>query len=407
MRSLRQRWSNLNAQRRIMPGLSPVALLILLILTGCVASPEQTGEDAAIEEANPDRATLDSIAQKNIGLTIETATLKPVLQTIRATAVVGPDETRVAHLRPLARGRIERVYVRLGTRVQAGQPLLVYDNIELGELIGEYRTAFAESEVARRSLERAGQLLALGAMAQAEYERRGAEAQRTQALIRTLTEKLRRFGVSETEIAAFLTDEASSSGMSSNTLRAPLSGTVIRLDIAPGETMDSTDDLLTIANLSTVWVQADLYERDMGLVHVDQEIRMTTEAYSDVVFIGRITYISDVLDPGSRTARVRCEIPNPDGRLKLNMFAMVHIPVSRGREAVMIPSEAVQRIDNQPVVFVPIDGTRFQRRDVQLGVESDGWIEVTAGLPAGTRVVAKGSFSIKSRLLSGLIGEEE
>jgi membrane fusion protein, heavy metal efflux system len=142
-----------------------------------------SAKDPASEEQKPTgRVRMDAAAQKNIGLGIERAQLRSVERTLQATGVVTPNESRLAHVRPLARGRIEKVNVRLGDRVRAGQILLVYDNVELGEVIGQYSAAVAaldkakaEAEVTQRSLDRAKALVDVGALARAELEKRSAE----------------------------------------------------------------------------------------------------------------------------------------------------------------------------------------------------------------------------------------
>lgn len=383
---------------------------------------EASGHEDILEANNPSVVTLDTAAQQNIGLGLEAAQLRTVLQTIQTTGVVGPNETRVAHIRPLARGRVEKVYVRLGDRVRAGQPLLGYDTIELGELVGEYLSAVAalenanaEADVTKRSLERAQNLVELGAVARAEYERRNAEYRKALASINSqkaeiarVEEKLHRFGLTEADLEELKTQthrqyhrEASHS-----VLRAPFDGIVIKYDVAEGEVVETDRELFTIADLSTVWVQADVYEKDIASIHEGQQVTVLLDAYPGESFIGKITYVSDFLDPKTRAAKVRCEVPNPDGRLKLEMFATIHIPTPRGREAVMIPAVAVQRIDDRSVVFVKVGDTRFQRRDIQLGTQSDGWVEVKSGVKAGESVVTQGSFYLKSTLLREQIGGE-
>jgi len=383
--------------------------------------------DANVNEASEairsNVVTLTAAVQRNIGLMVEAAQLKTIAETIQTTGVVGPNETRVARIRSLARGRIEKVYVRLGDRVRAGQPLLEYDNIELGELVGEYLIAIAalektkaEAEVTQRSLERAQNLVELGAIARAEYERRAAEYKNALASINSqkaeivrIEEKLHRFGLTDADLDKLNTPTHTQyhREASHSVLRAPFDGVVIKYDVAEGEVIEAERELLTIADLSIVWVQADVYEKDIAAIHRGQEAKVFVDAYPGETFLGKITYVSDFLDPKTRTAKVRCEVPNRDSRLKLEMFATILIPMRAGREAVMIPATAVQQIDNQPVVFVRIGDTQFQKRNVRLGAQSDGWIEVTNGMKAGEPVVTQGSFYLKSTLLRQQIGEGE
>lgn len=379
-------------------------------MSGCgLSDTDMTVEANDHADERSDIVTLDPAAIQNIDLQVEPVVRRMVTQTLRATGTVSPNATRVAHLRPLARGRIERVYVRLGDRVRAGQPLLTYDNIELGELIGAFAQAYAAASVAQRALERARQLVDIGAISQAEYDRRSAEYAGETATIRNIKVKLLRFGMRESDLDSLTQggDGLLDHLFSYTVLRAPFGGVITAYDVAEGEVVDADRELLTVVDLSTVWVQADVYEKDIALVREGQTVTVTVEAYPDQSFTGTITYVSDMLDPQTRTAKVRCEVPNSGGRLKLEMFATIQIPILRNREAIMLPTSAIQQIDDKPVVFVQTGEGRFERRDVRLDVESNGWTEIIQGVQEGESVVTTGSFYLKSIMLREQIGEGE
>ncbi|MCC6264059.1 MAG: efflux RND transporter periplasmic adaptor subunit [Bryobacterales bacterium] len=384
------------------------------------ATPEAP---AAARETHPaDIVEAPRTALDNVKFETAQAKLRPVVATIQATGTVGPNETRVAHIRPLANGRIERALVSLGAHVAAGQPLLEYDNIALGELVGQYvvsvaalEKARADSQVAKRALERAQSLVNAGALAQAELDRRAAEFNNSLAAISTrqaeaaiIDEKLHRFGLSDADIDKL---EDAGSGYhreaSHSVIRAPFAGVVIQYNASPGEVVDSTSDLMTIADLSTVWIQADVYEKDIAQVRVGQQARISVDSFPGETFMGKITYISDFLDPKTRTSRARCEAANPDGRLKLDMFASIQLPTPMTRSAVTVPAEAIQNIGNEPVVFVPAGGDLYRRVKVRLGLQEGDWVEVLSGLKEGETVVAHGSFYLKAILLRDQIGGEE
>lgn len=182
---------------------------------------------------------------------------------------------------------------------------------------------------------------------------------------------------------------------------------MIKYDIAIGEFVDTSRSLFTVADTSTVWVQADLYEKDLAAAQVGQPVKLTADAYPGEIFTGRLTYISDVIDTKTRTAKLRCEVPNPDGRLKLDLFVTVMIPTPARRAAVMVPETSVQQINDQSLVFVRLNEREFQRRDVRLGSEENGWVEVSQGVRPGERVVTQGSFQLKAALLREQIGGQE
>ncbi|MGE4055262.1 MAG: efflux RND transporter periplasmic adaptor subunit, partial [Vicinamibacterales bacterium] len=130
------------------------------------------------------------------------------------------------------------------------------------------------------------------------------------------------------------------------------------------------------------------------------------EAYPDRIFTGEVTYVSDVIEPATRTARVRCVVSNSDGALKLDMFTTVTIPTAVERDAIVVPADAVQQIDGLSVVFVQTAATTFERRDVELGMTVGDRVEIVAGLEPAEQVVSAGSFYLKTALLRERIGDE-
>lgn len=397
--------------------------LVIGALSGSGEKPDSSPPDSAAEETAAGRVRIEAAAQRNIGMQFERAQVRPVERTIQATGVVRPNETRLARLRPIAHGRIEKVNVRLGDRVRAGQVLLIYDNAELGETIGSYSAAAAalnkakaEAEVARRALERAGALVKLGALAQAEYDRRNAEYQNATAAIESQTadlarteEKLHRFGLTERHIQAINTREGAGSHRESShsSMTAPFGGIVIKSNVAAGETFGPEDDAFVLADLSSTWVLADVYEKDIAALGVGRQARIVADSYPGATFLGRITYISDFLDPATRTAKVRCEVPNPNQQLKLDMFVTIELPAAPGRKALVVPAEAIQQVNGRPVAFVRVSDNEFEPRDIEPGATGGRWVEVNSGLREGETVATHGSFFLKSTMLSSQIGGDE
>ena len=385
------------------------------------AEAESTSESDEVDEAGGgDVVTLDDETRDRIGLKVEPAQERAFATLIRATGVVTPNETRVAHVRLLAPGRVESVHVRVGDQVSAGQPLLTYDNVEVGQLVGEYagaaaavNRATADADVARRALERAAKLVDVGGIPRAEYERRDAEYKRAQAEVATargamtnVERKLQRFGMTPKELEQLRDGSASSESRSPTVVRAPFTGAVTAANVAPGEVVDTGRELFTISDLSTVWVLGDLYQKDIASVRAGHRTEISTEAYPGELFVGRITNVSDVLDPNTRTAKVRAEVPNRERRLKLQMFVTMQIPTAAERPMVVVPAVAVQQIDDDAVVFVQTGDDTFHKRVVRAGAGLGGLVPIDAGLKAGERVVTVGAFMLKSKLKAGSIEAE-
>ena len=165
--------------------------------------------------------------------------------------------------------------------------------------------------------------------------------------------------------------------------------------------------MLAITDMSSLWVMADVYEKDLSEIRTGQAVRVRVASYPRETFAGKITYVADVMDPKTRTTKVRCLVANGSGLLKLEMFATVEIPVGQTSPILAVPSSSIQQIDGRPVVFVRNSEAEFQKREVQTGVESQGYTEIRSGLKQGEPVVSRGSFILKTEFLKSLIGGKE
>lgn len=346
---------------------------------------------------------------------------RSVARLIQTTGTVAPNESRMARLRPLARGRILSVNVRIGDAVRKGQELLVYDNVELGEAIGQYLRGHADIEkarteagVARRALERARNLVELGGIARTELDKREADSKNAEAAINAeiaeqsvWQEKLYRFGLQRAEIEALTAQKTAPPHRESSRVKvtSPLEGIVLKMNAAEGEAIQPETQLFEIVDTSTVWVQADLYERDLSSVRVGDVATVTLEAYPDERFRGRVTHISDMVDRDSRTPKIRCEVANPGRRLKLDQYATIQLPGKGERKVLMVPVGAIQQLEGKTVVFVREEPNEFEIRAVKTGAEVQGWIEIESGVKAGDTVATRGSFVLKAEHLKAELGE--
>lgn len=360
---------------------------------------DEAHDQKHIEEANV--VELGMEAQKRAAIEVQKVRRGSVEVQIKATGTVQPIDSRIVHLRPLARGRVVQVLAKIGDRVERDQVLARFDNIEAGELSSQVDAARAELQrlriqlaTARRQAERARNLIDIGAVAVKEYEAAEADARALEEAVRAqqstlagIETRLRRFGA-PTDSDASLT-----------AIRAPFAGVVIRTEAAPGDVVDSSSILFSIADLSRVYVEAQVYEKDIGKIRINQPALITVETYPGEVFRGRVVAIKDILNPQTRTAAVRCELANPAGKLKLEMFANVAIPTADTHLALTLPSDAVQTISRRQVVFVKKADLHFEAREVQ--VLGDGpRIKITAGLKEGELVVVRGAFQLKSAFLA-------
>ncbi len=407
-----------------------LAMAVTAALTGAgawlvlrpAASDAETATDTHADELPPGVVELRVDAMKNAGLVTTEVTARRLPTTIDVTGTVTAEDSRVAHIRPLARGLVERVWVSLGERVSRGQPLATYDNIQLGELVGEYlgakavlQQAEADLEVKHRVVARGRELIKLEAIARQELDVREAELKtaeasvaRDQATVSRVEEQLHRFGLSDADLTKLspTSGESPHREASHAILRAPFDGVITKYDVAQGEVVEPEQELFTVTDLSQVWVLADIYEKDITKVRAGTDAVVRVDAYPERVFNGRVTYVADIIDPQTRSAKARVVVANPGAALKLDMFARVAVPTADARDALLVPVAAVQTIDNQPVVFVKTGETRFERRTVEPGATAGEYVEIRSGVAAGDAVVGAGSFHLKTALLRERIGDE-
>jgi cobalt-zinc-cadmium efflux system membrane fusion protein len=306
--------------------------------------------------------------------------------------------------------------------VKAGQRLALLDNYDLGDTrsrIAAAKAALAQANgdasAAHAAYDRAVELLRIRGGSQSEVERRRAEMVRADAEIRTREAELQRWReMEQRQMPAGPTDDAHNTIAavvegpvnSRGAIVAPFGGIIHSIGGTPGEVVDTTKPLFSLVDLSTVWVLADVAELDLGSIKVGDAVSLHVDAYPGRTFTGRVAYIPDQIDPRSGTAKVRCEVPNPRGALRANMFATVDIQVPLGSSGIMVPDAALQTIDGKPVVFTPAGPGRFKRRFVRLGLRSDGFTEIVEGLARNASVVTDGSFWLKARLTESSIPDE-
>jgi multidrug efflux pump subunit AcrA (membrane-fusion protein) len=189
-------------------------------------------------------------------------------------------------------------------------------------------------------------------------------------------------------------------------LKAPIDGVIVDRKSTPGEMVGKDKEIYTISDPTNLWVIAEIKERDIGAVKVGQDATFTVLAYPGETFRGKVVRTGNQVEAQSRTLEVRIEVGNSDGRLKPGMFADVEIVTTILRNVIVVPDTAVQTDEDRQVVFVALEGNKFEKRPVKLGMEQRGRAQVLEGLKAGENVVTEGGFILKSEMLKGELGEE-
>jgi multidrug efflux pump subunit AcrA (membrane-fusion protein) len=189
-------------------------------------------------------------------------------------------------------------------------------------------------------------------------------------------------------------------------LKAPIDGVIVDRKSAPGELVGKDKEIYTISDPTDLWVIAEVKERDIGAVKVGQDASFSVLAYPGETFHGKVVRIANEVETESRTVEARIEVSNADGRLKPGMFADVEIVTTVLADVIVIPDSALQTDEDNQIVFVALDGNKFQKHVVKLGLEQGGRAQVIEGLTAGKKIVTEGSFILKSEMLKGELREE-
>jgi RND family efflux transporter MFP subunit len=314
---------------------------------------------------------------------------------IRLPGVVQPNAYREVAVSPLVGGRVTKVLPALGDRVRRGQTMAEIYSPALAEAQTRYISAQAMLDAHDRELQRTQKLVEIGAASRQELERIHAEHAAQSAAVQSARSQLELLGLS----APAVDRVAPGRNVTATTsVRAPIDGVVTEREANVGLNVDPATKLFTVVDLSTVWVVADLYEKDFSRVRVGNEAAITTAARPDVTLRGRVSYIDPQMSAETRTARLRIEVPNSNGELRLGMYADVVVTGLSGPSVPMVPRSAVQNVGDRTVVYLanPKEPGNFIEREIRLGQTSGEQIEVASGVQPGDAVVTQGSFFVRA-----------
>jgi cobalt-zinc-cadmium efflux system membrane fusion protein len=362
--------------------------------------------------ANSATAQSSSSAQSAANQTIETEIVTPqsISGSINATGKILVPEDRTAVIGPVNAGRIVRLYAGQGSRVRKGQKLADLESADIDQAESDYlkaladadnarRTAAAEIKLAQETYDRTKLLyektIVPGKNLQsAEHDLEVARASGessiagTKAALNAARRKLLILGMSNAAIDRLSTKSDLSAVFS---LNSPIDGIVVERNATIGASVDTDANLFKIIDISRVWIDANVFEKDLARVRNGQEVRLTVPAFPESKFSGRVIFVSSVVDPDSRTVKVRTEVTNADDTLKPDMFVNVEIITDLNRSAISVPQSAVLDDGGQNVVFVA-DGNGYKKKIVTAGIKGHDRVEILDGLSAGDKVVVKGNY---------------
>lgn len=299
---------------------------------------------------------------------------------LQANGVVAADVSRSYAVNAFSSGRVVDVRARLGDDVQKGQLLLTMTSSDMSQAFSDYQKFQADAALAKAQLDRTQLLYSHGAAPQKDLEVAEGTYNKANIDTRTAEEHIRLLG-GDPQHASSLIE-----------IHAPVAGTIVEQNVTSAagvKSLDNSPNLFTIADLTNVWIVCDVYENDLARVHTGDQAEIELNAYPNRRLAGRVTNISKLLDPNTRSAKVRIELPNEAGTLRPNMFATVHFVSQGAATRTVVPASAVLRLQDRDWVFVKLNDARFRRTEVQAGpVNGDRTQQILSGLHLGDQVVA-------------------
>lgn len=361
-------------------------LILVIALFGCgeKQNQEESAEGADHKAEAVNVVHLDAEQQQKAGIKIETVALRPLRQTISVPGRVVFNERRLAHLTARVAGRVEQVYAFLGDRVQKDALLAtIYSQ--------DYLAAQSEFIQAEERLKLAA------------TRKDSSELHTARSIFESVRRKLLVMGATEKDLNEIADTHVPKTFLE---IRSPLSGTVTEASEILGHFVEVGGTMFHVADLSTLWVLADVYEKDLAKIKPGLPADIEVAAYPGERFHGRLTTIFDVLDETTRTVKARIETENPTGKLKPQMFVTVTLQSGELANLLVVPEAAVQTEGDQHFVFVPQSDSGFMKREVRTRQKIDGGIAIIDGLAAGEKVVTAGAFVLRSELAKASFEEE-
>jgi membrane fusion protein, heavy metal efflux system len=371
----------------------PIAVVLggSLLLSGCdhpAAAPPAADVSAPPPAAGaaPADLAVDDVALKSIK--IDTLTEEPVSRALTVAGKIQFDEDRLAHILAQLSGQVVDLHLKVGDAVQKGQVLFAINSREASAAIGDHIESHKDLELAEKTAAMTQDLFDHQAASKIALQQAQNDLAKARSHVARNEQALRVLGLlTEADIDKF---------DGRVPVVSPIRGVVIERHVTDGQFVQSdSTPMMTIADLSTVWVVGDVFERDLSLVMDSDSTVITTTAFPGEQFAGRVNYISDVIDPLTRTAKVRVSVSNPRGRLKPEMFASIALGVGAPGAVLTVPAQAVFTENGRNWVYVATAPGHFVRRMVDIDQDEGARKRVRSGLRAGDRVVTDGGLLLR------------
>lgn len=365
---------------------------LLLITLGCGAvskpQPDQTSK------TSPTRDPMEITVTPELGkqILVGEPEWSQVAGTLRVAGRVEADETRIARVSAPVTGRITELSVVEGQTVSRGDIVARIHSTQLSEAQSDFLKVVSQRRLAERAVERARRLLEADVIGEAELQRRDAELAQENAELASLRDQLKLLGMSD---AALERLETSRTVNSFAQVVATIDGTVMERKVTIGQVVQAAESVCVLADLSNVWLVADVPEQAAGAVEVGKQVEAEVPALPEMKLRGKLTFVSATVNPDTRTVRIRMDVPNARRRLKPAMLATMSL-MDAAENHRIVPVGAVVRESNQDYIFVQTAGQSYRLRRVSLGMELEGKYVLLEGIQPGEKVVLDGAFHLNN-----------
>ena len=369
-----------------------ISLAVAMFLAGCGSSGRQAGKMTSYTSANSgSEATLFTVPQDQLShIQIVNISPAPLTRTLRLSGQVAYNGFKTTPVITAVGGPVSQVLVFPGQHVRAGQPMLEVSSPDYSQLRASYLKARDSYNLADKNYQRAQDLYAHHAIAEADLLQTESVRTQAQADMNAAEQGLHILGITN------LDSLASAPPTAQILVRAPISGEVVDRLCSPGQLIQAgATQCFTISDMSTVWVLVNVYQNQLSYIHNGEAVSVQTDAYP-TIFHGKISYLAPAVDPNTRTLQARIVTENPSQRLKNQMYVTATVVAGTIPKAITVPVASVLRnAENQPFVYVQTAPTQFSRRMVEVGETQEGRIQILSGLSAGEKVVADGSLFLQ------------
>ena len=390
-----------------------IAALLLCSIWSCGRTTDAS--PAAPSELPSNVIIIHQASQQAAGFALTKIHARPLPLTTTAVGSLTVDEEKTDHIGVIFAGIVTQVLANVGDQVKGGQVLARLHTHDLHDAISAYLSALAEAERTRRQIdytsrnrERYDSLYQIKFASrqeaeQAAMEYRNAVADRDKAL--AMLQGARTHLADMLEVAD---DKISDSDLHAETIpiKSPRSGILTARYITPGMALNPGAQTFTVSSLETLWMMAAVSEENLDGIRIGMPVTIRVRAYPGVTFAGQVTQLGPALDPSTRMLTVRVLVPNPDGRLRPEMYATAEIARGASRSALFVPDVSVQNLNGNSVVFVRRANSEFEARPIKSGAKVDHEIEILEGLKDGEEIVTDGAFVVKSQFLTRSLTQE-